>query len=242
MTTNWRLKRWQGKSDKLLKKEARLFFKRPPVGESQSNGIIQCVVGLVAGQVRILKTALEHRIGTRIPPDACILCWLMEFAACLNEQVRHRQRRKDTAAEAGKMGTAIPSRSVVGMLNSSSAAVVVTEQGPAIKTRSANIRRIPESERWDADRILGIRAIPWSPDGSDNAFDNQVEMERPAEMVPRALGEVLMENKVEDLRSQEQTSNNGVSVKVVLDADTCELVRSDDKLTAKHAGGGLKTC
>ena len=40
----------------------------------------------------------------------------------------------------------------VGMLNSSSEAVVVTEQGLAIKTMSANIRRVPESERWDADR------------------------------------------------------------------------------------------
>ena len=51
------------------------------------------------------------------------------------------------------------------MLNSSSEAVVVTEQGMAIKTRSANIRRrIPESERWDADRILGIRAVPWYPE------------------------------------------------------------------------------
>ena len=72
------------------------------------------------------------------------------------------------------------------MLNSSSEALVVTEHGTAIKTRSANIRRIPDSERWDADRILGMRAGPWSPDGSDNAFDIQVGMERPAEMVPRA--------------------------------------------------------
>ena len=84
----------------------------------------------------------------------------------------------------------------VDMLNSSSEAVVVTEKGMAIKTRSANIRRIPESEKWDADRILGIRAVPWSPDGSDSAFDIHVEMERPAEVVPRSLGEVLMENTV----------------------------------------------
>ena len=48
----------------------------------------------------------------------------------------------------------------VGMLNSSSEAVVVTEQGLAIKTRSANIRRVPESERWDAGRILEMRATP----------------------------------------------------------------------------------
>ena len=56
---------------------------RPPVGESQSNGIIERAVGLVAGQARTLKAALEHRIGARVPPDARILCWLVEFAAYL---------------------------------------------------------------------------------------------------------------------------------------------------------------
>ena len=40
------------------------------------------------------------------------------------------------------------------MLNSSSEAVVVSGQGLAIKTRSANVRRVPESERLDAGRIL----------------------------------------------------------------------------------------
>ena len=84
----------------------------------------------------------------------------------------------------------------MGMLTSSSEAVVVTEQGTAITTRSANVRRIPESERWDTDRILGMRAVPWSPDGSDNAFDIQGELERPVEMMSRAPAEVLMENKV----------------------------------------------
>ena len=84
----------------------------------------------------------------------------------------------------------------VGMLNSSSEAVVVTEQGLAIKARAANVRRTSESERWDSDRIHEIRAVPWSPDGSDNAFDVQVGMKRPAEMVPQAPGDVLMENTV----------------------------------------------
>ena len=47
---------------------------RPPVGESHSNGIIERALGLVAGQARTLKAALEHRIGTRVPPDARIPC------------------------------------------------------------------------------------------------------------------------------------------------------------------------
>ena len=106
------------------------------------------------------------------------------------------------------------------MLNSSSEAVVVTEQWSAIKTRAANVRIIPESERWDADRILGMRAVPWSPDGSDTAFDIQVVMERSAEMVPRSPGEVLMENKVARTHFRRADFDQRVSVKGVLDAST----------------------
>ena len=188
---------------------------RPPVGDSQSNGVIERAVGLVAGQARTLKAALEHRIGTRIPPDARILRWLVEFAAYLMNrcdigsdgktplQRLHGRRENTPILEFGEKILYMPPkpargrkweprfhpRVFVGMRNSSSEAVVVTKQGMAITTRSANIRRFPESERWDADRILGIR-------GSDNAFDIQVGMERPAEMVHRDPGEVLMENKV----------------------------------------------
>ena len=56
---------------------------RPPVGESQSNGIIERAVVLAAGHARTLKAALEHRMGARVPPDARILCWLVGFAAYL---------------------------------------------------------------------------------------------------------------------------------------------------------------
>ena len=74
--------------------------------------------------------------------------------------------------------------------------MAVTEQGMTIKTCVANVRRIPESERLDSDRILGMRAVPWSPDGSDNSFDIQVGMERSAGMMPRSPGELPMENRV----------------------------------------------
>ena len=53
------------------------------------------------------------------------------------------------------------------------------------QTRAADVRKILDSERWDADRILGMRVVPWPQDGSDNAFDIQVGMETPAEMAPR---------------------------------------------------------
>ena len=44
---------------KHAKKGARLFQR-----DSQSNGVIERAVGLVAGQARTLKAALEHRVGT----------------------------------------------------------------------------------------------------------------------------------------------------------------------------------
>ena len=56
---------------------------RPPVGEGQSNVVIERGVGLVAGQARTLKAASEHRMGTRVPLDARILCLLVEVAAYL---------------------------------------------------------------------------------------------------------------------------------------------------------------
>ena len=84
----------------------------------------------------------------------------------------------------------------VGMPNPSSEAAVITKQGLAIRTRAANVRRIPERERWDADRILGIRAVPWSQDGSAHAFHIQIGTERPAEMVSGSPGEELTENKL----------------------------------------------
>ena len=40
----------------------------------ESNEVNERAVGLVAGQARTLKAALEHRIGSRAPPDARILC------------------------------------------------------------------------------------------------------------------------------------------------------------------------
>ena len=83
-----------------------------------------------------------------------------------------------------KMGTAIPSLSVCG-----DAELVVIGSG-CHRARDGDqdtLGRILESERCDADRVLGIRGVPRSPGGSDNAFDIQVEMERPAEMVSGAL-------------------------------------------------------
>ena len=179
---------------------------RLPVGESQSNGIIERALGLVAGQARTLKAALEHRIGTRVPPDARTLCWLVEFAAYLMNrcdigsdgktplQILHGRRDNTLILEFEEKILYMPAKPARGgkweprfhpgvfvrMLNSSSEAVVVTEQGLAIKTRSANIKIIQMAVTMQS------------------TFKS--EWTGPAEMVPRSPGEVLMANKVAQSR------------------------------------------
>ena len=45
------------------------------------SGIIERAVGLVVGQARTLKAVLEHRLWTRVPPDARTPSWPVELAA-----------------------------------------------------------------------------------------------------------------------------------------------------------------
>ena len=108
----------------------------------------------------------------------------------------------------------------VEMLNSSSEAVVVTEQGLAIKTCAANVRRIPESERWDADRMLGMWAVPWFPDPRD----------------------VLMENKVARTYLRKVDFEQWDLSEGCPGAGTWGLARAVNKLTTRHVGEGLKAC
>ena len=156
---------------------------RPPVGESQSNGIIERTVELLAGQARTLKAALEHRTGAKVPPDARILCWLVEFAAYLMNRCdigtdTQTAWTKGQHTDSGiwkiwYMPAKTSSAEKVGPTTLSwSTRWIVTEQGSAIKTRAANVRRIIESERCDADGILGMRAVrgPQTPVTTRSTF------------------------------------------------------------------------
>ena len=149
-----------------------------------------------------MKAALEHCIDVKVPLDARILCWLVEFASYLVNRCDIGSDGEKMLcmpakpARGGKCETRLHPAVFVGTLNWSSEAVVVTEQGLAFTTRAANVLRIFESESWDVDRTLGMRAVPWSRDGSGTAFDRQVGMARPAEMVLRSPREVLIQNKV----------------------------------------------
>ena len=73
---------------------------RPPVGESQSNGIIERAVGLVAGQATEGRTAAPH--GSQSLARRKDIVLVGGFCGILDEQARHRQGRKDTAAKTSR--------------------------------------------------------------------------------------------------------------------------------------------
>ena len=53
------------------------------VGESQSNGMVERGIQDVGNQVRVLKDALETRLGVTLDPRHPILAWLISHAGAL---------------------------------------------------------------------------------------------------------------------------------------------------------------
>ena len=139
-------------SHKLVKKEARLCqrdhqWERASLTESSNT------------------VGLAHRIGVKVPSDARIVCCLVEFPASLRCDISsdgktplHRMHGRKNNTPILEFGDKVLYMLVkaargafVGMLNPLSEAVVLTEQGLAIKARAANVRRVLESERWDTE-------------------------------------------------------------------------------------------
>ena len=66
-----------------IRRPAATMIEEAPVGESQSNGVIERGVQTAEGQIRVLKDALESRIESKIPAEHSVIAWLVEFAGVL---------------------------------------------------------------------------------------------------------------------------------------------------------------
>ena len=165
VTTSQRLKRWR-----------ETVPERPPVGESQvqpDHRTCSWTRGRSRQNIGSCVGASHGNQSPRPTQGYYVGCWNVlrldekGAASAATEKMRRCRglhgRRDNTSGEKILHVLAKPNERgrksmewFVWMLYSSSEEVVVTKQGTAIKTRSANI---PESERWDADRMLGIRAV-----------------------------------------------------------------------------------
>ena len=188
------------------------------MGESQSTGIIERAVGLVAGQARTLKAALEHRIGARVPPHARILCWLVEFAAYLMNrcdvgsdgktplQRLHGRRDNTPILEVGEKILCMPAKSArggkweprfhsgvfVGMLNSSSEAHRARNGD---QDTHGQHQKNPRVGKMGRRRKTESTTPPLVSRWQRQRIRHPRRNGEAAEMVPRLPGDVLMDNK-----------------------------------------------
>ena len=59
----------------------RMVVESSPVGQSQSNGVVERAIGSVEGQLRVLRDALEGRLGVKLEVNHPVMTWLVEYAA-----------------------------------------------------------------------------------------------------------------------------------------------------------------
>ena len=81
------------------------ILENSPVGEHQSNGIVEKAVQESEGMIATLTAALEYRIGSKIEPAGPIMAWIVEYAGVLLTYYREGKDGK-TALERHK-GTII---------------------------------------------------------------------------------------------------------------------------------------
>ena len=162
----------------------RTIVEESPVGSKGSNGVAERAVQEVEGQVRVMKLALESRIGRAIDAESCVVTFLAEYAAYLinrllvgkdgktayernkgksasvlglefGEKVLYRKKAK---TKMDKINSRWAYGIFVGVRPRSGELWVATPEGVK-KVRS--VRRVPMEDRWSEDSVKWVRHVPW---------------------------------------------------------------------------------
>jgi hypothetical protein len=183
-----------------------------PVGESQSNGMIERAIQTWEGQVRTMKDALETRIGTAIPPDHPLLTWLLQHAAALQRRCtvggdgrtpQQRIKGRSSTRPTAEFGERVWYRPVkigdslqvvmkegyyIGVQDRSDESLIGTKEGP-IKVR--DVRRRPDDEKWRQE-VLDIDFTTIRPNkSSDTRIKTFIEPGLANPAVPRPVLETV---------------------------------------------------
>ena len=138
-----------------------------PVEEHQSNGTIEVTVREIQKQVRVMKSALEERMKCEVP-SRHPMAFLVEHA----ERLMSRYQVGCDGRTAYEMHAGKPYRrqakldpkwqdgAFIGIRDRSDEMLIMTTSG-VYKTR--NVRRRPESERWDFEFLMTLKGTPWNP-------------------------------------------------------------------------------
>ena len=165
-------------------RESGVIQQSSPVRESQSNGRIEVAVRQSKNQVRVLKFALERRLGCKIPKDHPVMGFLIEHAGMLiskyligsddGKTAFRRLLGKDCREEAIEFGESILYRAIedkyaglsrrwhigtyLGRKWGTGECIVGTSEG-ILKCRA--VQRRPADARWDKTAVEAIAGTPW---------------------------------------------------------------------------------
>ena len=185
----------------------RCVVEHSPVGESQSNGVIERAVKSVEGQVRVAKLALEARVAGRVGPGHAAMSWLVEYAAFLLNRFEVGKdgrtayernkgkpakthgiefgeivwwRRRPAGDLAAKLSSLWESGVFLGVKGVSGELIIGTAQGI---WRTRTVRRKPAEERWELDALAGLKGVPWNMSGeeTEETQDDGVIVPKPVE-------------------------------------------------------------
>ena len=163
--------------------------------------MVERAVQTVEGQIRVMKLALEFRLGMQVPVGANVVAFMAEYASYLINRLEVGKDGK-TAAERNKGKTA----SVMGVefgekvmykkrfktkmakieprwekgifvgIRVQSGEFWVATSGGVKKTRS--VRRLAPQDRWSEDSMKWVRHVPWHLYRGDEGADGDIPEEQ----------------------------------------------------------------
>ena len=179
----------------------RTIIEEAPKGSKGSNGVVERGVQTMEGQLRVLKSAFEERVGQRVDAEARVVTFMAEYGAYLVNRLEVGKDGK-TAYERskGKQGKVLgvefgeklmykvkPKDKMekinprweygvfVGVRRESGEVWVATKEGME-KVRS--VRRIPVGERWGPDCVNWVKNVPWNRGKGNGEPDGEIPEEK----------------------------------------------------------------
>ena len=83
----------------------RTIVEESPVASSGSNGIVERAVQTIEGQIRVMKLALEDRIGVAVDAEANVVTFMAQYAGYLVNRLQAGEGWEDRVREGqGQVG------------------------------------------------------------------------------------------------------------------------------------------